>query len=246
MSRSNGSERHDQSLIPSAGEVAWPLRVIRPTLCHQIAPGMWRGFPLKRHASSVTVGRSETADISVSADSTVSRLHAIIEWVCDCWVVVDNGLSKNGTFVNGERVCGCRRLNTGDVIRMGQSIFVLRDEESGYEPTGGLVGAPTTNSLTGAQYLVLEALCRPRDAQHPYAFPASNCQIAEELSLSIATVKTHMRALFRIFGIEELPPNQKRLCLVERAFASGVIVDSKLQGSGSRPTGAGPWGPATN
>ncbi|WP_256668345.1 FHA domain-containing protein [Nocardia cyriacigeorgica] len=246
MSRSDGTERHDQLPNPFAGRSATRRRVVRPTLCQQIAPGMWRGFPVKPTASGVTIGRSETADISVPADSTVSRLHAIIEWVCDCWVIVDNGLSKNGTFVNGERVCGCRRLNTGDIIRMGQSVFVLRDEEPERETTAGLVGAPTANSLTGAQYLVLEALCRPRNAQHPLAFPASNCQIARELSLSIATVKTHMRALFRTFGIEELPPNQKRLRLAEHAVASGVIVESKPVNTGSRAAGTDRWHPTTN
>ena len=35
------------------------------------------------------------------------------------WVVCDDGLSHNGTFVNGERVRGRRRLRDGDVIAVG-------------------------------------------------------------------------------------------------------------------------------
>ena len=32
------------------------------------------------------------------------------------WVICDDGLSHNGTFVNGERVRGRRRLAAGDVL----------------------------------------------------------------------------------------------------------------------------------
>ena len=41
-------------------------------------------------------------------------------------------------------------------------------------------------------------------------------------------VKTHLRVLFAKFGIEELPQNQKRARLVERAFYSGAITERDL------------------
>ncbi|MEV0294760.1 FHA domain-containing protein [Nocardia sp. NPDC050710] len=174
----------------------------------------------------MTIGRSEAADITVKADATVSRLHAIIERVGGCWIVIDNGLSTNGTFVNGERIGGFRKLNTGDSVRLGQSVFVFTDDHpSDDEKTIVQVSLPTRNALTDAQYLILEALCRPYDMQATFTYPASNWQIAHELCLSVATVKTHMRALFKIFNVEALPPNQKRVFLVERAIESGVIVN---------------------
>ena len=55
--------------------------------------------------------------------------------------------------------------------------------------------------------------------------PRSNRQIAEELFLSVPAVKLHLRALFDKFGVEDLPQNEKRLALVGRARASGLVSD---------------------
>ena len=54
-------------------------------------------------------------------DSEVSRLHAQLEPVGRDWIVVDDGLSRNGTFVNGERVNGRRRLRDGDRLVFGET-----------------------------------------------------------------------------------------------------------------------------
>ncbi|TQM32010.1 FHA domain-containing protein [Nocardia bhagyanarayanae] len=194
------------------------------TLSHRDRHGGLREIPLDHGATRMTIGRSHAADIVVSADATVSRLHAIIERVGGCWVVIDNGLSMNGTFVNGERIGGFRKLESGDTVRLGKSVFVFTDgRPSEDEKTMMQAGLPTRNSLTDAQYSILEALCRPYDSEAAFTYPASNWQIAHDLCLSVATVKTHMRALFKIFDVEALPPNQKRVFLVERAMESGVI-----------------------
>ena len=37
-------------------------------------------------------------------DSEISRVHAALERIGDDWTVVDDGLSHNGTYLNGERV----------------------------------------------------------------------------------------------------------------------------------------------
>ncbi|MGQ4597511.1 FHA domain-containing protein [Nocardia sp. R6R-6] len=177
-------------------------------------------------APTVTIGRASAADITVPADATVSRLHAIIERVCGCWVIIDDGLSKNGTFVNGERVGGRRKLSSGDRIRLGRSLLIFRDGTSAEEEmTIALSPLLIRNSLTDAQIQVLEALCRPCGARNLYSYPASNRQIASDLCLTVSTVKTHLRALFQKFRVPALPPNQKRAFLVERAIESGVIAD---------------------
>jgi hypothetical protein len=41
-------------------------------------------------------------------------------------------------------------------------------------------------------------------------------------------VKAHLRALFGIFGIDDLPQQQKRRRLVALAFASGAVRDRDL------------------
>ncbi|MBF6464276.1 FHA domain-containing protein [Nocardia beijingensis] len=226
MSTSSGPQALRRELYPLAGQSAWerPASISPQPVAHE---GV-REISLDGGASRMTIGRSGAADIIVPSDPTVSRLHAILERIGGCWTIVDDGLSKNGTFVNGERVGGRRKLGSGDTIRVGRSAFVFRIAESFHEEmTLAHSPLPTRNSLTPAQYLVLSALCRPYDARDAYSYPASNRQIADDLCLSLSTVKTHMRALFRIFQVEALPPNQKRLFLVERAIEFGVVTDQE-------------------
>ena len=61
-----------------------------------------------------------------------------------------------------------------------------------------------------------------------FATPATNPQIAEELFLSVAAVKTHLRALFESFDIEGLPQQEKRHRLVALAFGSGIVSERDL------------------
>ncbi len=42
-------------------------------------------------------------------------------------------------------------------------------------------------------------------------------------------MKTHLRALFEAFGVEQRPQNQKRAELVRRAFELGVVAPSDFQ-----------------
>ena len=53
--------------------------------------------------------------------------------------------------------------------------------------------------------------------------PATNRRIADELHLTVATVKTHLRALFQYFGLAHLPQNEKRAQLVRTAFDLGLV-----------------------
>jgi hypothetical protein len=72
-------------------------------------------------------------------------------------------------------------------------------------------------SLSETQRRIVTALCRPYKHDDPYATPASNQQIADELFLSVDAVKTHLRTLIQKFQMEGLPQSQKRVKLVERA-----------------------------
>lgn len=180
-------------------------------------------------AERVSIGRSPDATIPLLADNSVSRLHAIIEWVDTRWTVVDDGLSRNGTFVNGERITGRRPLRPGDKIRIGECVLTFRDTMRPAGTTTSVAGEiPTRSSLTDAQLKVLIALCRPYKGGSAYAVPASNKQVADELYVSIETVKTHLRALFSKFGLDENALHNKRARLVERAMLSGVVTDRDL------------------
>ena len=52
----------------------------------------------------LTIGRRPASDIPLSCDAEVSRLHAELEYVGSSWILSDDGLSHNGTLVNGEHL----------------------------------------------------------------------------------------------------------------------------------------------
>jgi DNA-binding NarL/FixJ family response regulator len=76
---------------------------------------------------------------------------------------------------------------------------------------------------------VLVSLCRPFHEGDAFARPPTNQQIADELFLSVAAVKTHLRILFQRFGVEDLPHNEKRAQLARLAFESGAVSSADLR-----------------
>jgi len=180
-------------------------------------------------AAHASVGRRDSSDLVLDWDEQVSRLHAQFERVDADWTIIDDGLSRNGTFVNGERLTGRRRLEDGDSLRFGGTTMIFRspqlDDQQG---TAVASQIPTAVDLSTTQRKVLTALCRPYKDGTAFATPATNQAIADELFLSVDAVKTHLRVLFAKFGIEQLPQNQKRIRLVERAFYAGIITERDL------------------
>jgi pSer/pThr/pTyr-binding forkhead associated (FHA) protein len=176
------------------------------------------------------VGRSESADVRLGWDEEVSTLHAQIEVVRDECTLVDDGLSRNGSYVDEERVHGRRRLRDGDTIRFGRTAVLFRrpGEGSGSEETVAAAESAAAASISPAQRRVLLALCRPYKGGGSFATPATNQEIGAELHLSVDAVKTHMRALFEKLGVGDLPQNQKRVALVERALNLGVVSQRDL------------------
>jgi DNA-binding NarL/FixJ family response regulator len=140
--------------------------------------------------------------------------------------VGDDGLSRNGTFVNEQRIAGRRRLRDGDVIRVGHA--GLRYCDPAAQRTELTVGetAIAFAPPSEAQRRVLVALCRPLAVDRPLP---TNPEIAAALHLSLDAVKTHMRALFDKFGVADLPQNQKRAALARRALESGVVTRHELR-----------------
>lgn len=175
------------------------------------------------------VGRAESADLRLAWDEEVSALHAQVEVVRDECTLVDDGLSRNGSYVNGERVHGRRHLRDGDVLRFGKTeVLYRRPGEGAPEETVIASEAPAAASISPAQRKVLVALCRPYKDGGKFATPATNQEIAAELHLSVDAVKTHMRALFEKLEVGDLPQNQKRVAVAERALNTGAITRRDL------------------
>jgi pSer/pThr/pTyr-binding forkhead associated (FHA) protein len=199
-----------------------------PFLLYRDGDGRQQILPLAG-PGRLTIGRDEDADIPLGWDPQVSRVHAELERVGAEWTLIDDGLSRNGSFVNGERTAGRRRLVDGDSLRFGNTSMVFRAPALERASTTVAAGdIPTAETLSAAQRRVLVALCRPYKGAPPFATPATNQEIAAELVLSVDAVKTHMRALFQKFGVEQYPQNQKRARLVERAFLAGLVTEREL------------------
>lgn len=98
-------------------------------------------------ARRLLIGRGEESDVFLP-DSMLSRRHAEVERRDDGCYLIDLG-STNGTFLNGERIIGERRLRHGDLIALGDSRLLFSD------PTPSSEEAPL---LEGAQAFPLQAL----------------------------------------------------------------------------------------
>jgi pSer/pThr/pTyr-binding forkhead associated (FHA) protein len=178
----------------------------------------------------LTIGRGDGVDVSLDGDEGVSRLHAELELVGGSWLVVDDGLSTNGTFVEGERIGARRRLADRDLVLIGGTGILFRDPVAAEGPgaTVAAVDTATVQALSETQRKVLIALCRPYATGDNFATPATNREIAESVFLSVDAVKGHLRVLFDRFGLADLPQNEKRTRLAEQALRSGAVRVSDL------------------
>ncbi len=200
----------------------------RPFLVLRDGEGAQAILPIATNAE-LWVGRSPSADVRLGWDEEVSALHAQIEVVRDECTLVNDGLSRNGSFVNEERVHGRRHLRDGDALRFGRTtVLYRRPGEDAPEATAIAGELPAAATVSPAQRKVLVALCRPYKDGDSFATAATNQQIGEELHLSVDAVKTHMRALFEKLGVGDIPQNQKRVALVERALQSGIVNRREL------------------
>ena len=93
-----------------------------PSLVVKDGPLAGRRFAIE---SQLVVGRLN-ADITIE-DPLISRRHAFVRPADDSIEIEDLG-SLNGTWVNGERIVGTKRLAAGDVVTVGtSSMEVLAD-----------------------------------------------------------------------------------------------------------------------
>ncbi len=200
-----------------------------PFLVYRDADDQQAIVDLAAAGERITIGRRASNDVVLDWDSEVSRVHAALELLGDEWTVVDDGLSRNGTYVNGHRVTSRHRLHDGDVIAVGGALVAFRAPSEGSisRPTVTALGPHIGELLTPAQRRALIALCRPFKDNN-YATPATNQQIADELVVSVDAVKSTLRALFEVFGVDDLPQNQKRASLALQALRNGVITPRDL------------------
>jgi pSer/pThr/pTyr-binding forkhead associated (FHA) protein len=218
---------HQPTADQSVAELQRQIELERqgePFLVHRSPDGIQHLVPTGGR-ERIAIGREPGVDVEVVGDEAVSRLHAELTRLSGVWVVADDGLSRNGTLVNGERVQGRRRLRDRDLIVVGDTGILFRDpaQSPAPEPTAAAAGeAPPP--LGETQRRVLLALCRPLAGSPAYAAtPASNQEIADELVMTVGAVKANLRILFEKFDVGNEPQNRKRAVLADRALRTGAV-----------------------
>jgi len=177
-----------------------------------------------------TIGKRSDADLSIATDAAVSGMHVLLERAGAVWCVRDLG-SRNGTFVNGERLFGERVLRDGDEIIVGRTRLVFRDEASGDETTTtDALRAPP--ALTPRERVVLVELCRPLLSGNVFTQPASVREIAHVLVVSEAAVKQHLGRLYAKFDVVDDVAGLRRVQLANAALQRGAVSLSDLRGGG--------------
>ena len=201
----------------------WPFLVYRDRHDRQVI------VELGGERERVVIGRRSASDVALVWDPEVSRMHAALERIGRDWVLCDEGLSHNGTWVNGERLHGRRTLRDGDMVAVGDTriAFCAPAAESSAEHTRTAAEAARPPAVTPAQRRVLLALCRPLGGG-AYGVPASNRAIADELTVTVDTVKGTLSRLFEAFDLAAVPQNQKRAALARRALESGLVRRDEL------------------
>jgi hypothetical protein len=166
-----------------------------------------------------TVGRGRGVDIRLD-DPSVSRLHAELVRRGPYVYVVDLGLSRNGTRVNGRPVAR-RVLDEGDVLSFGAArcrIGGIAQEEIAAEAELRRSAVP---ELTRRELDVLASLCRPALSDEAFATPAAAHEIATDLVVTEAAVKQHLLRLYQKFRIPEGPNRRTRLA--NEVVALGLV-----------------------
>ena len=119
VSRDMRAQPAQESFImpPVAGTVTPP---VGGRLVVQQSPVLDKGDEFSVDSAPLTVGRASQNDVAIDGDEFASARHVRFEPRRDGVWVHDLG-STNGTYVNGVRIDGARRLAPGDVIRVGET-----------------------------------------------------------------------------------------------------------------------------
>src|SRR3954465_4706328 len=196
----------------------------QPFLLFRDGDGRQRIFGLDGPADSITVGRRYEADISLPWDPEASRLHAELSYRAGEWTICDDGWSQNGTWVNGLRLAGRRRLAGGDPRKNGRTIL-------GFPHPRGVGPGPTmvqgelsaTPRFSEQQQRILRALCKPLFADGDGFNPASDLEVADATGVAVDVVAQELDLLARLFGLEDMPRPERRAEVALLAVRSGLV-----------------------
>ncbi len=94
----------------------------------RVEKGRRAGRELILNKEKTTIGRAEACDIGLFGDNQVEKLHAAILLAGNRYYLED-AATPGGTYVNDRRVVGRVPLNSGDLIRVGNSVLCFRERQ---------------------------------------------------------------------------------------------------------------------
>ena len=200
-------------------------RIGDPFLVYRDDEGRQLIFSLaQRLEGGLTLGRREEADISVPWDPEMSRVHAELAYRAGEWTVSDDGLSQNGTWVNGLRLSGRRRLADGDLLRVGRTVFAFCDPGPiGVVPTLVPGELSATPRFSEQQQRVLRELCRPLFTDGEGINPSTDEEIAEATGIPLEAVEIELDHLGRALGLDDMPRRDQRAEVALLALRTGLV-----------------------
>jgi DNA-binding CsgD family transcriptional regulator len=139
------------------------------------------------HDEPLTIGRAPEAGIHLEGDASISRLHAVLEPVGSGWTLRDLG-SRNGSFVNDQRVTAPVALRPGDELRIGAWRMTFVDADA--DPESTRRDDETPHALPNAASFDLSN--REREVLALLARGDTDEEIAGELFIAVATVRSHL------------------------------------------------------
>jgi pSer/pThr/pTyr-binding forkhead associated (FHA) protein len=195
-----------------------------PFLVYRDDKGTQHIFELDESLGSLTVGRRFEANLSLPWDPEVSRLHAEFEYRAGEWTITDDGWSQNGTWVNGIRLHGRRRLHDGDLVRIGQTVIAfcspgLRGSIVTMVP-GELSASPR---FSEQQQQILRSLCAPLLGDGEGVEPHSDEEISVSTGIPLQVVVAEIDHLGRSFGLMDMPRPERRAEIALLALRAGLV-----------------------
>ena len=201
-----------------------------PVLVYLDPAGCHRSFSLSDRGV-VTLGRRPEADVCLPWDPGISRLHAELVHRAGEWLIADDGLSQNGTLVNGLPVEGRRRLRDGDLITLGRTSLTFCEpggerDGSGPQDTDVTLSLPEMRPVltySEHQQQILRELCRPLREDGEGVQPAPDADIARVLAVDQQVVTRELDAVAYSFGYAEITTDERRLRTALTALRSGLV-----------------------
>lgn len=87
----------------------------------KVVEGKHAGKEIAVQGKKFLIGRAEDCQLRPGSD-LISRHHCVI-MVEEGYIALRDFGSKNGTYINGDRVCGEQELKVGDRVKVGPLVF---------------------------------------------------------------------------------------------------------------------------